>query len=109
MRNYEKYDRKRNIYCGFRLSPEEKKRLHEFVKLSGMTERDYVSKRALQEEIVVIGNTRVYKALNEKVNELINELKRLNTGDELSDEFIKLVTFALKIYEGMKEDEPDNK
>ena len=107
MRNYEKYERKRNIFIGFRLSKEEKEKLDKYVKLSGLTQRDYVAKRSMQEDVVIIGNTRVYKALSEQVKELISELKRLNTGDELSKEFIELVSFALRIYEGMNENEND--
>lgn len=103
MRNYEKYERKRNVFIGFRLSKEEKERLDKFVKLSGLTQRDYVAARSLQEDVVIVGNTRVYKALSDQINELINELKRLNTGDELSNEFIKLMSFALIIYQGMNE------
>ena len=103
MRNYEKYERRRNVFIGFRLSKEEKERLDKFVKLSGLTQRDYVAARSLQEDVVIVGNTRVYKALSDQINELINELKRLNTGDELSNEFIKLMSFALIIYQGMNE------
>lgn len=103
MRNYEKYERKRNVFIGFRLSKEEKERLDNFVKLSGLTQRDYVAARSLQEDVIIVGNTRVYKALSDQINKLINELKRLNTGDELSDEFIKLISLALTIYQGMNE------
>ena len=73
-RHYETYNRKRNIFCGFRLSPEEKERLKKYVAMSGMTERDYISQRALQEEIVVVGNTRIFKALKDQFEEIIKEL-----------------------------------
>lgn len=109
MRNYEKYNRKRNIYIGFRLSPEEKQRLDKFVKLSGMTERDYVAKRSLQEEIVVVGNTKVFKALKEEFTELISELKRIKNSNELSGETMKIINFALKIYAEMKENVQNEK
>ena len=108
-RNYEKYNRKRNIYCGFRLTPEEKERLKKYVALSGTTEVDYVSKRALQEEVIVIGNTRVYKALKEEFVRILNELKRISTGNAVDDELLKVTHFALKIYEDMKETDPDGK
>ena len=67
MRNYEKYDRKRNVFIGFRLSKEEKERLDKYVKLSGLTQRDYVAARSLQEDVVVVGNTRVYNRKNKAV------------------------------------------
>ncbi|MBR2533976.1 MAG: hypothetical protein IKE50_04270 [Erysipelotrichaceae bacterium] len=102
-RNYEKYNRKRNIYCGFRLSPKEKERLRRYVALSGMTERDYVTHRALQEDVVVVGNSRVYKALKDEFAEIVSELKRIGTGQKIDSELAKVIGFALKIYKGMNE------
>lgn len=86
------------------MTPEEKERLNKYVKMSGMTFRDYVTKRALQEDVVVVGNTRVYKALRSQMEEIICELKRISAAGETSEEFLKVLTYALKIYEGMKED-----
>lgn len=108
-RNYEKYNRKRNIYCGFRLSPEEKERLRRYVAMSGMTERDYVTHRALQEDVVIVGNTRVYKALKDEFAEIVSELKRIGTGQEIDSELAKVICFALKIYEGMNKVNSDEK
>ena len=108
-RNYEKYNRKRNIYCGFRLSPEEKERLRKYVALSGMTERDYVAHRALQEDVIVVGNTRVFKALKDEFAEIIKELKRIDTDQKIDSELIKIIGFALKIYEGMNKVNSDEK
>lgn len=102
MRNYENYERKRNVYVGFRLTKEEKEKLDKFVAVSGLTEREYVAKRALQEDVVVVGNTRVYKALNEQMNEIVRELKRLNKGSELSDDFICLIRYIFEIYRYME-------
>lgn len=100
-RHYETYNRKRNIFCGFRLSPEEKERLKKYVAMSGMTERDYISQRALQEEIVVVGNTRIFKALKDQFEEIIKELRRIKTGEKPDEELIKVLNFSLRIYEGL--------
>ena len=105
MKKYENYERRRNKYIGFRLSPEEKERLDKYVKMSGMTFRDYVAKRALNEEVVVIGNTKVYKALKNQLEEIANRLKEMSGQEKTDEEFLKVTEFALKIYEGMKNDE----
>lgn len=105
MRNYENYERKRNVYIGFRLSKEEKERLDKYVKMSGLTFREYVARRSLQEDVVVVGNTRVYKALQNQLEEIVNELKRLNQGKEINDDLVQISMFALKILEGMRNEE----
>ena len=109
MKNYENFIRTRDKYVGFRLSEEEKTRLDRYVKMSGMTFREYVARRALQEDVVIVGNTKVYKALKTQMEELVNELLRISDSQIVSEEFLKVMNFALTIYEGMKEKEkPDS-
>ena len=110
MKNYENYIRARDKYVGFRLSEEEKARLDRYVKMSGMTFREYVARRVLQEDVVIVGNTKVYKALKSQMEEIVNELLRISNSENISEEFLKVTGFALTIYEGMKEKEkPDSK
>ena len=105
MKNYENFIRTRDKYVGFRLSEEEKVRLDRYVKMSGMTFREYVARRALQEDVVIVGNTKVYKALKTQMEEIVNELLRISDSQSISEEFLKVMNFALTIYEGMKEKE----
>lgn len=102
MRNYENYERKRNIYVGFRLSKEEKERLDKYVKMSGLTFREYVARRSLQEDVIVVGNTRVYKSLKEQLESIVCELQKFDKSKQLDEEFSKVMVFALKILDGMK-------
>lgn len=102
MRNYENYERKRNIYVGFRLSKEEKERLDKYVKMSGLTFREYVARRSLQEDVIVVGNTRVYKSLKEQLESIVCELQKFDKNKQLDEELSKVIMFALKILDGMK-------
>ncbi|MGI6235322.1 MAG: plasmid mobilization protein [Christensenellales bacterium] len=70
-------NRWRNKTIAFRISPEENQLLEERVKLSGMTKQDYIIHRCLQKDIVVHGNTRVFKALRDQLQEIHEELARL--------------------------------
>ena len=74
----DRYQRVRSVFVGFRLSPEESKALNERVRLSGMTKRDYVASRCFDQEITVIGNPRVHKALAETMMEIIRRLDSLS-------------------------------
>ena len=69
-KNYDDHNRWRNKTVAFRMSPEEAEQLDTFVKLSGYTKQDYLIKRVLQQEIKVVGNPRVYKALKNQMSEI---------------------------------------
>ena len=74
-----------------------------------MTERDYVSHRALKEDVVVVGNTRVYKALKNQFEEILEELKRIGSHDKPDEELLKVLNYALKIYEGLRDESKKHK
>ena len=70
----------RSKTISFRISPEETEQLDVKVKLSGMTKQDYLVNRVLQKEIVVQPNPRVYKALKNQLEAVLEELKRIGNG-----------------------------
>ena len=87
----------RSKTISFRISPEETEQLDVKVKLSGMTKQDYLINRVLQKEIVVQPNPRVYKALKNQLEAILEELKRINNcgvDDELL-ETIRLINTTL--------------
>lgn len=72
--------RKRSVTVGFRISPDENRRLNELVRLSGMTKQDYIMKRLECEDIVVVPSVRVYKALRDDMRLVHRELARIVDG-----------------------------
>ena len=103
-KNLDKQGRWRNVNVSFRVSPEEDQLLETFVKLSGMTKQDYITSRLLEKEVVVNGNPRVYKALRDKFEEVLAELKRIKKGGDVSPELLETIEFMNIIMNGMKED-----
>ena len=103
-KNLDKQGRWRNVTVAFRVSPEEDRQLETFVKLSGMTKQDYITNRILEKDVVVQGNPRVYKALRDKFKEVIEELKRIEKGGDVSPELLETIEFMTVIMNGMKED-----
>ena len=75
----------RSITIGFRVSPEEAYALDMRVLTSGLTKQDYCTKKVLDEEIVVRPNIRVQKFVCQYLNELTEELKRLEKIEQTSD------------------------
>ena len=103
-KNLDGQGRWRNVTVAFRVSPEEDELLETLVKLSGMTKQDYITNRLLEKDVVVIGNPRVYKALRDKFEEVIEELKRIEKGGDVPPEFAQTIEFMSIIMNGMKED-----
>ena len=103
-KNLDKQRRWRNVNVSFRVSPEEDQLLETFVKLSGMTKQDYITSRLLCKDVVVQGNPRVYKALRDKYEEVIEELKRIEKGGDVRQELLETIEFMSIIMNGMKED-----
>lgn len=98
-KNRDEHNRWRNKTVAFRMSPEESNELDTRVKLSGLTKQDYLINRALQRDIVVVGNPKVYVALKKKLEEVLIELKSLN-GSQPSSELLETIKLTSKtLYE----------
>ena len=63
LKNRDEHNRWRNKTVAFRVSPEEDKQIETYVRLSGLTKQDYITRRLTYRDIVVQGNPRVFKAL----------------------------------------------
>ena len=103
-KNLDKQGRWRNKTVSFRMSNEEVMLLNNLVSLSGLTKQDYIIKRLLCKDIVVVGNTRVYKALKNHMEQLCMKLKNLSTIQEIDDVTTSTIQFINQILQGMKEE-----
>ena len=107
LKNRDEHNRWRNKTIAFRVSPEENKQLETFVKLSGLTKQDYITRRMLEQDIVVQGNPRVYKALRDQLVAVLDELRRIEAGAGVDDELLGVIEMIAIILGGMKEDADD--
>ena len=98
----DEHNRWRSKTVAFRVSPEEDAQLETFVKLSGLTKQDYITRRLLCKDVVVQGNPRVYKALKEQFVEVLAELKQIETGEQANDELLDVIRMIATIMNGMK-------
>ena len=101
-KNLDNKGRFRSRTIGFRVSPEEDAQINVAVSLSGLTKQDYIVKRLLCRDIVVQGNPRVYKALKDKLGEVLAELKRIENGDAVSEELLENIRLITVTLDGMK-------
>ena len=102
-KNCDEQGRLRSVTVGFRVSPEEGTQLDRLVQLSGLTKQDFILRRLMNQEVVVQGNPRVYKALKGQMADILEELQRIEAGGNVSTELINIIRFIAVIMNGMKE------
>ena len=103
-KNRDRCNRWRSKTVSFRVSLEENEQLNTFIKLSGMTKQDYITRRLLEKEVVVQGNPRVYKALRDELAAVLDELRRIEAGQGVNDELLDTIQMIATIMNGMQED-----
>ena len=103
LKNRDSHNRWRNKTVAFRVSPEEDTQIETFVKLSGLTKQDYITRRLICKDVVVQGNPRVYKALRDQLAAVLNELRRIEAGG-INDELLDVIEMIAAIMDGMKEE-----
>ena len=103
-KNRDERNRWRNKTVAYRVSPEEDKQLETYVKLSGLTKQDYITRRLLEREVVVQGNPRVFKALREQLAAILEELRRIEAGAEMDQELLEVIQMIAVILDGTKEE-----
>ena len=105
-KNRDNKNRWRNITVGFRVSPEENERINKAVALSGLLKQEYCYRRCLNQDVVVQGNPRVYKALKNQMAAIYEELKRLEALSPDNDELLYTLQVIAITLDGLKgEDE----
>ena len=103
LKNRDNHNRWRNKTVAFRVSPEEDTQIEIFVKLSGLTKQDYITRRLTYKDVVVQGNPRVYKALRDQLAAVLDELRRIEAGG-INDELLDVIEMIAAIMDGMKEE-----
>ena len=103
-KNYDNHNRWRNKTVAFRVSAEEDLQLETYVSMSGLTKQDYITRRLLCKDVVVQGNPRVFKALRDQFNAVLEELCRIEAGAGVDDELMDTIQMMTAIMDGMKEE-----
>lgn len=101
---YDGQGRWRAKTVAFRISPEEDEQLEIAVKLSGLTKQDYIIRRVLERDIVVVGNPRVFKALRNQLATVLEELQRIRAGEPLGEDLVDTIELVAATLAGMMED-----
>ncbi|MDR3729219.1 MAG: hypothetical protein Q3X94_05495 [Oscillospiraceae bacterium] len=100
-------DRKGRWRCrtvAFRVAPEEWEEIRTRAKISGLTLQEYVTRRCQEQDVVVVGNPRVYKALKTQMQQILSALESTAKGGDVSEELLETIQFVARILGGMNAD-----
>ena len=101
-KNVDKYNRFRSITVGFRVSPEEGQTIDEFVRLSGLSKQEYITRKLTNHDVEVMPSPRVYKALKEDFAKVCHELKRIEAGRQIDKDLLEVLKMMCDILGGIK-------
>ena len=104
-KNRDNKNRWRNITVGFRVSPEENELINKAVALSGLPKQEYCYRRCLNQDVVVQGNPRVFKALKTELAAVLAELKRIEAGNRVDEELLNVIELIAVILGGLEKGE----
>ncbi|NLX94227.1 MAG: hypothetical protein GXZ02_10360 [Clostridiales bacterium] len=96
----------RSHTIAFRISPEENDDLNTRVKLSGLTNQDYIIRRVQCRDVVVQGNPRVHKALRNQLAAVLEELQRIESGNQIDNDLKGMIRLITATMDGLKEECP---
>lgn len=104
-RSLDRQGRWRNKVVALRVSPEEDEQIETAVRLSGLTKQDYIIRRLQEQEVVVIGNPRVYKALKNELAKVLEELQRISDSSDINPDLLNTIELITCTMQGMKDEE----
>ena len=108
-KNRDNKNRWRNITVGFRVSPEENELINKAVALSGLPKQEYCYRKCLNQDVVVQGNPRVFKALKTELSAVLKELQRIEAGNSGDDELLSEIELISIILGGLKGEDANGK
>ena len=106
-KNRDEHNRWRNKTVAFRMSPEEAAQLDTAVRLSGLTKQDYITKKLLDREVIVQPSPRVYKALRDRLDEVLDELRIINDVQTGNDGLLETINLIAQTLNGLKGESAD--
>ena len=85
---------------------------NKFIRAGEVAQELSVSKpyrRCLNQDVVVQGNPRVYKALKLELDSVLTELKRIEAGNSVDEELMNVIELISIILGGLKGEDENGK
>ena len=100
---FDREGRWRSKTVAFRVSPEEGKRIDDYVRASGLTKQEYILKRLTCTEVIVMKSPKVYYNLEKMLQELSEKLQTCaDAVEEPSSYLLDTIRFVAGILDRMR-------
>lgn len=86
--SYPKEARKRCHTISFWVTPGQAAEIDELARLSGLAKQDYLARRALDKQVVVIPSSRVVRSLKCYAERIADRLDALTSASQLDDDIL---------------------
>lgn len=93
----------RNKTIAFRVSPEENEAINIRAQLSGLSKQEYLCRRSMEQDITVIGNPRVYKALKERMIQIHTDLQHIAQGERVGADLLETIRIVATTLGGLNQ------
>jgi len=100
-KNLDNYKRWRSQTIGFRVSPEENEQINIAVSLSGLSKQEYITHKLLDRTINVQASCKVHRAVYDRLTEVLEELRRLDTGESIDAELKDTISLIAGLIAGL--------
>lgn len=97
-------DRVRSKTVAFRLTPEEKELLESLVESSGLLKQDYIIQALTNHSVTYVGSPKMARGLNEKLDDLLKELKRLKDIGHVKEEQLIYIEKIMELNQAIKKE-----
>ena len=104
-KNLDHQGRWRSLTVAFRVSPEEDALIESAVRVSGLTKQDYITRKLTDRSVIVQGNPKVYRGLLLEMRSLLEELKRINSGDTVNEDILTRIDLIASSMGEMREED----
>ena len=94
----------RNITVAFRVSAEEDALIESFVRMSGLTKQEYITRKLTDTAVIVQGNPKVYRGLLLEMRAIRDELRRIGNGESVGPDLLTRISLLVSIMDGMQDD-----
>jgi hypothetical protein len=106
VKNKDEKGRWRNMTIAFRLSPEENEELNRRFRLSGFrTKQEFIIQSILHQKVIAMGNPLMMVQFRKQLLEILQELQRIQSQDEMQEELLTPIRTMLEILEGFEKSE----
>lgn len=102
-KNLDRRGRWRNKTIAFRVSPEENEAINIRAQISGLSKQEYLCRRSMEQDITVIGNPRVYKALKERMIQIHAELQHIAQGEQVDADLLETIRIVAVTFGGLNQ------